>query len=100
MFYEYIFTLIKLRHAELLASSEVARLLEKTKDKLLTNAEQIRLQADKKKTRLKHNYTIAHGQGDSLLKTPQTDQLISAAKYEAITAEALEDVIFFKKSIF
>ncbi|MBW8012092.1 MAG: hypothetical protein FVQ83_12775 [Chloroflexi bacterium] len=99
MFYNNIFTLIKLRHAELLASSEVARLLEKSREELLAKAEQISLQADDENRR-SQVYTIAHGQGACVLKTPHTSQLVSAAKDEDRTVDALEDAIFFKKSIF
>ena len=101
MFYEYIFTLIKVRHAELLASSETARLLKNSRSELMTKAAKLNKHANKtsEETRVL-SYTLAHGQEESVLKAPHTDQFLEGAKDEIKEIDDLGEAIFFKKSMF
>lgn len=96
--YHHLEIMIKLRYAELLANAETARLIGNGKQELLSSVAKLELVANKDAANL--NYTIAPGQGSDVLKHPNTDQLLQAAKSEDQETDVLGEVIFFKKSVF
>jgi hypothetical protein len=97
--FNHLEIMIKLRCAELLAEAKNAQMLKITKRDVLSRASQLQRSAeDKDAPNL--NYTITAGQGEAVLKTPHTDQLLKAAKSESQDTDDLGEVIFFKKSVF
>lgn len=97
--YENIFSSIRLRYDELLASAEISHLLERSRHQLMSRAAQIDALA-KDQSALPVSYTVASGQGPEVLKTPHTDKLLAAAKKDDHDNEVLGEVFFFNKSIF
>ena len=97
--YGHLEIMIKLRYAELLAEAKTAQMLKIAKRDVISRAAQLQRSAEGKDAP-NLNYTIAAGQGEAVLKTPHTDQLLQAAKSESQDADDLGEVIFFKKSVF
>ncbi|MDH3943816.1 MAG: hypothetical protein OEV06_06985 [Anaerolineae bacterium] len=97
--YEKIFAHLRLRCDELLASAETARLLERSRDALMSRAAQIAA-LEEHQSASPVSYTLAAGQGREVLKTPHTDQLLAGARKDDPDSDVLEEVIFFTKSVF
>ena len=84
--------MIKLRCEELLAESKTLHLLRVAKVELLPRAAQQKRFGDKQDIP-NLTYTLAEGQGETVLKTPHTEQLLQAAKIEDQESDDLGEVI-------
>jgi hypothetical protein len=96
-----IHRLIKARQAELLESARIAQLLQAARSELLARAAQQQAHAASEDS--SHDlpkYVLAPGQGEEVLKSPHTPQLLRAAKKDDEKVDDMEYAIFFKRSIF